>query len=80
MKVKVLVSLKSGVLDPEAKAISNALHSHGFECVKGVKLSKDITLELDVDSKAKALSLAEQMSQELLANVVIEEYALSVIE
>ena len=46
MQVRVLVSLKNGVLDPQAKAIFHALNAHGFESLKGVKLSKEILLDL----------------------------------
>ena len=44
MKAKVLISLKEGVLDPQAKAIAHALYVHGFESLQNVKLSKEIIL------------------------------------
>lgn len=77
MKVAVNISLKNGVLDPQAKAIEKALHSLNFNAVKNVKMSKQIILELDLNDEAKANELARQMCDELLVNSVIEDYTLS---
>lgn len=79
MKIKVLVSLKEGVLDPQAKAIFHALHSHGFSQIQDVKLSKEIILELNSNDQAQAQSLAKEMCEELLANVVIEDYSFEIL-
>lgn len=57
MKVKVLVCLKEGVLDPQAKAIFHALSAHGFDSLQNVKLSKEIILDLQESDKDKAHSL-----------------------
>lgn len=77
MKIAVNISLKNGVLDPQAKAIEKALHSLNFNAVKNVKMSKQIILELDLNDEAKANELARQMCDELLVNSVIEDYTLS---
>ncbi|PAF41626.1 phosphoribosylformylglycinamidine synthase subunit PurS [Helicobacter sp. 11S02596-1] len=74
MEVVVNVSLKEGVLDPQAKAIANALKTLGFSDVKHLKLSKKISLQFDHNDKQKAIKEAEKMAQELLANTVIEDY------
>ncbi len=80
MQVRVLVSLKNGVLDPQAKAIFHALNAHGFESLKGVKLSKEILLDLQEDNADKAYEIAKNMCEELLANVVIEDYNIEIIQ
>ena len=77
MKIAVNISLKNGVLDPQAKAIEKALHSLNFNAVKNVKMSKQIILELDLNDEVKANELARQMCDELLVNSVIEDYTLS---
>lgn len=74
MRIKAIVTLKNGVLDPQAKAIYHALHAQGFESVEGVKLARQITLTLKTNDKTQALSEAKQMCESLLANMVIEEY------
>ncbi|RDU72161.1 phosphoribosylformylglycinamidine synthase subunit PurS [Helicobacter brantae] len=74
MRVEVKIMLKNGVLDPQAKAIGSALHSMGFECVKDVKMSKSIFLEIEEGDRERAVLQVEKMCQELLANPVIEDY------
>lgn len=74
MKVKVTVSLKNGVLDPQAKAIKHALVSNGFDSIKAVKLAKEMILDIDENDKNMAVSIATKACDELLANVVIEDY------
>ena len=74
MKARVHITLKSGVLDPQGKAIANALGNLGFDGVDGVRQGKVIELELaDTDPKA-ASERVEAMCQKLLANTVIENY------
>lgn len=80
MKVKVLVSLKEGVLDPQAKAIAHALCAHGFESLQSVKLSKEIILDLQEHNADKAYQLAQSMCEDLLANVVIEDYSIEILK
>ena len=74
MKARVHITLKSGVLDPQGKAIAQALGNLGFGDVYGVRQGKYIELELaDTDRKAAA-ERVESMCQKLLANTVIENY------
>ncbi|CUU39720.1 MULTISPECIES: phosphoribosylformylglycinamidine synthase subunit PurS [Helicobacter] len=80
MKVKVLVCLKEGVLDPQAKAIFHALSAHGFDSLQNVKLSKEIILDLQESDKDKAHSLVQDMCENLLANVVIEDYSIEILQ
>jgi phosphoribosylformylglycinamidine synthase len=76
MKARVHVSLKAGVLDPQGKAIGNALVSLGFTGVGEVRQGKLIEIELDGTDAAAARAKVEKMCQELLANPVIENYAI----
>lgn len=74
MEVKINISLKDGVLDPQAKAIYNALHSLNFTEVKNVYFNKQIKLNIDIDDEKKAYERVQSMCEELLANTVIEDY------
>ncbi len=76
MKARVHITLKHGVLDPQGKAIGHALGSLGFEGVGDVRQGKVIELELAENDEAKARAEVEQMCQKLLANTVIENYAI----
>lgn len=76
MQVEVQISLKNGVLDPQAKAIASALHSMGFESLKDVRMSKSIFLEIEEGDKESVKKQVEKMCQELLANPVIEDYVI----
>ena len=74
MKICVNISLKDGVLDPQAKAIEKALHALNFNEVRGVKMAKQIILELDTQDLSEAKAQAKKMCEELLVNSVIENY------
>ncbi len=74
MKVVVNIKLKEGVLDPQGKAVSHALSSLGFSNIEGVRIGKQIVLELDESDEKKAKEQASKMAEELLANTVIEDY------
>lgn len=73
MKVTVTVMLKSGVLDPQGEAVRHALGALGFDGVTGVRQGKLIELEVaDTTTKADVTAMCEK----LLANTVIESYAI----
>ena len=76
MKIKVHVTLKPGVLDPQGSAIGHALLSLGFAGVENVRLGKYIELDLAETDPAKARETARSMCDQLLANTVIENYAI----
>jgi phosphoribosylformylglycinamidine synthase len=78
MKVKVTVMPKSGVLDPQGKAIGHALEGLGFTGVGEVRAGKVIELELAETDPAKAKAAAEEMARRLLANTVIESFRVEV--
>ena len=77
MKIRVHVTLKNGVLDPQGKAIHHALEGLGFAGVKDVRAGKLIELEL-ADSVDE--SEIEEMCRKLLANTVIENYRIEAVE
>ena len=74
MKVKVVVTLKSGVLDPQGKAIQQTLNGMGFLEVQDVRQGKYFDIEINENDEQKAKSKAEEMCKKLLANLVIEDY------
>ena len=74
MKVKVVVTLKSGVLDPQGKAIQQTLNGMGFESVKEVRQGKYFDIEINENNEVKAKSKVEDMCKKLLANLVIEDF------
>ncbi len=78
MKVKVTVMPKTGVLDPQGKAIGHALEGLGFAGVGEVRAGKVIELDLAETDPAKAKALAEDMARRLLANTVIESFRVEV--
>jgi len=74
VKVVVNVKLKNGVLDPQGKAVSHALESLGFSNINGVRIGKQIVLDIDESDEKKAKEEVAKMAEELLANTVIEDY------
>ena len=74
MKIKVVVTLKNGVLDPQGKAIQQTLNGMGFPEVKSVRQGKYFDLEINDKDESKAKSKAEEMCKKLLANLVIEDF------
>jgi len=78
VKARVHISLKSGVLDPQGKAIGNALASLGFTGIGEVRQGKLIEIELEEGDAGKAREKVEAMCKELLANPVIENYDIEI--
>jgi phosphoribosylformylglycinamidine synthase len=74
MKASIHVTLKSGVLDPQGKAIAHALGSLGFSGVESVRQGKFLELEIAETDAAKARAQLDEMCKKLLANTVIEDY------
>ena len=79
MKARVTVTLKSGVLDPQGKAIEGALASLGFGGVASVRQGKVFEIETGETDKAKAEAALKAMAEKLLANTVIENYRVELI-
>ncbi|TMJ58557.1 MAG: phosphoribosylformylglycinamidine synthase subunit PurS [Alphaproteobacteria bacterium] len=79
MKVRVRVTLKPGILDPQGKAIGNALAGLGFGGIGEVRQGKMIEIELAETDPARIRQQAEAMCKQLLANPVTEDYAIEII-
>jgi len=78
IKARVTVTLKNGVLDPQGKAIEGALGALGFDGVHQVRQGKVFDLELEGTDKSKAEAELKAMCEKLLANTVIENFAISI--
>ena len=74
MKIKVIVTLKNGVLDPQGKAIQQTLNGMSFKNVSEVRQGKYFDIEVNESDESKAKTQVEDMCKKLLANLVIEDY------
>ena len=74
MKVKVVVTLKNGVLDPQGKAIQQTLNGMGFSNVNEVRQGKFFEVDVNEKDETKAKIKVEDMCKKLLANLVIENF------
>jgi phosphoribosylformylglycinamidine synthase len=74
MKVKIIVTLKNGVLDPQGKAIQQTLNGMNFSNVNEVRQGKYFDIEVNEKDESKAKSQVEEMCKKLLANLVIEDF------
>ena len=77
MKVRILVSLKPGVLDPQGRAVHHALEGLGFTGVDNVRIGREIELDVADTTTDDAL---DEMCRKLLANTVIENYRVEKLE
>ena len=73
--VVVQISLRPSILDPQGKAIRHALHDLGQGAVQDVRVGKRIDLTIDAASEAEAREAAERACETLLANAVMEDFA-----
>ncbi len=78
MKARVTVTLKTGVLDPQGKAIEGALASLGVAGVASVRQGKVFDIELDTADKTKAEETLKAACEKLLANTVVENYRVEI--
>ena len=74
MKIKVIVTLKNGVLDPQGKAIQQTLNGMSFSNIEDIRQGKFFEININEIDEAKAKSQVEDMCKKLLANLVIEDY------
>ena len=74
MKVKVIVTLKNGVLDPQGKAIQQTLNGMNFSNINEVRQGKFFEIGVNEKDEVKAKSQVDEMCKKLLANLVIEDY------
>ena len=80
MKAKIHVTLKPGVLDPQGKAVHHTLESLGFFSVNEVRQGKFIEIDLSETDTSLARDHVESMCKQLLANTVLENYAIEITE
>jgi phosphoribosylformylglycinamidine synthase PurS subunit len=78
LKARIHITLKDGVLDPQGKAIGHALGNLGFAGVGEVRQGKYIEIELAETDPERARATVESMCKQLLANTVIENYAIEI--
>jgi phosphoribosylformylglycinamidine synthase PurS subunit len=76
--VKVYVTPRKGILDPQGRAVEHSLGSLGFKGVSGVKIGKYIVLEVEAKSVEEAREETRRMCERLLANPLIEDYTFEV--
>ncbi|MFC6789140.1 phosphoribosylformylglycinamidine synthase subunit PurS [Methylobacterium komagatae] len=78
MKARITVTLKTGVLDPQGKAIEAALKSLGIPGIEGVRQGKVFDLEVSAADQAAAQETLKAACEKLLANTVVENYAIEI--
>ena len=79
MKARVIVTLKSGVLDPQGKAIEGALKGLAVDGLTSVRQGKIFDIELDGDDQAAARKRLSEACERLLANTIVENYAIEIV-
>ena len=72
---KVFVTLKKSILDPQGKAVEQGIHSLGFDAVGDVRIGKYIEMDIDTNSQEDAERMTKEISDKLLANLVMESYS-----
>jgi phosphoribosylformylglycinamidine synthase PurS subunit len=80
MKVRILVSFKDSVLDPQGQTVKNVLHSLGYQSVKEARQGKVFELDLGKVSEAEARMLVPEIAHKVLANPIIEKYTWQIIQ
>jgi phosphoribosylformylglycinamidine synthase len=80
VKVRILVSLKDIVLDPQGQTVKNALHTLGYNFVKDVRQGKVFELELEGISRQQAEKAIVEISDKVLANPIIEKFSWQILD
>jgi phosphoribosylformylglycinamidine synthase subunit PurS len=75
---KVYVTLKKSILDPQGKAVEHGIHSLGFESVSNVRIGKYIEMDIDTELHEDAELMTKQISEKLLANLIMESFSYTV--
>jgi phosphoribosylformylglycinamidine synthase subunit PurS len=75
---KVYITLKKSILDPQGKAVEQGIHSLGFEAVSDVRIGKYIEMDIDTDSRDEAERMTKEISEKLIANLVMEGYSFTI--
>jgi len=80
MRVRILVSFKDSVLDPQGQAVRNALHTLGYAAVREVRQGRVFELELEGVAKKDAERLVTEIADKVLANPIIEKYTWQILK
>ena len=80
MKVRILVSFKDSVLDPQGQTVKNALHTLGYDAIKEVRQGKVFELELEDIARKEAEKIIPEISNKVLANPIIEKFSWQVLD
>jgi len=80
MKVRVFVSFKDSVLDPQGQTVKNALHTLGYDFIKDVRQGKIFELEIGDMSREEAEKIIPEISDRVLANPIIEKFTFQLME
>jgi phosphoribosylformylglycinamidine synthase subunit PurS len=79
-KAKIKITLRKGILDVQGKAVENALHAIEFQMISNVRIGRYVELEVSADNKNKAMELVADASKKLIANPIIEDYTIEIVE
>ncbi len=80
MKARVFVTLKPSVLDPQGKAVMHSLKTLGYSEVSGVRQGKIFDITLEGNDPQAARERVEEMAKKLLANTIIEDFSVEIVE
>lgn len=80
MKAIVKIKLKNGILDPQGKAVNTALHHLGYDEIKDVRIGKLVELRISGNDIKNIRERIQEASRKLLANPVIEDYEIEIVE
>jgi phosphoribosylformylglycinamidine synthase subunit PurS len=80
MKVRILVSFKDSVLDPQGQTVKNALHTMGYDAVQDVRQGKVFELDLEGVTRKQAEALVPEIARRVLANPIIEKFAWEILK
>ncbi len=80
MRVRILVSFKDSVLDPQGQTVKNALHTMGYAAVTDVRQGKVFELDLEGTTRKEAEALVPEIARRVLANPIIEKFAWEILK
>lgn len=80
MKIRILVSYKDSVLDPQGQTVKHTLHTLGYDFIKDVRQGKVFELELEGLSQEEAEKIIPEISDKVLANPIIEKFSWQILQ
>ncbi|UCC39997.1 MAG: phosphoribosylformylglycinamidine synthase subunit PurS [Candidatus Aminicenantes bacterium] len=80
MKIRILVSYKDGVLDPQGQTVKHALHTLGYDFIKDVRQGKVFEIALEGISQEEAEKVVPEISDKVLANPIIEKFSWQILQ